>query len=168
MKRIRLCIAVVIVGLFLSGVTAFPLETEVRWGCQLLGVSEGPPAAGASGALAWLGRVREGLEQTNRHYPFLAYGTDWLAFAHLALAVLFVGPYRDPVRNAWVIDFGQIACGGVVALAMIAGPVRGIPFGWRCIDSSFGVLAAIPLWVARRDIIVMVQKTSARAGEAAR
>ncbi len=144
LRRIRICMVVVIVGLFLSGVTAFPLEHEVRWGCEMLGI----PA----GAASWLGRVREGLEQTNQRYPFLAYGTDWLAFAHLALAVLFIGPYRDPARNVWVIDFGLIACGGVVLLAMIAGPVRGIPLGWRCIDSSFGVLAAAPLWIARRDV----------------
>lgn len=143
-RRARLCLAVVIFGLLISGVTAFPLEHEVRWGCQLLGI---PPGSGG-----WLDRVRTALEQTNARYPFLAYGTDWLAFAHLALAVLFVGPYRDPVRNVWVIDFGLIACGGVVLLAMIAGPVRGIPFGWRCIDCSFGVLAAVPLWVARRDV----------------
>ena len=145
LRRARLCLAIVIAGLLLSGVTAFPLEHEVRWGCQLLGI---PPGSGG-----WLDRVRAGLEHTNADFPFLAYGTDWLAFAHLALAVLFVGPYRDPARTVWVIDFGLIACVGVVLLAMIAGPIRGIPFGWRCIDCSFGVLAALPLWVARRAAV---------------
>ena len=145
--RARSCIAVVVFGLLLSGVTAFPLETEVRWGCDLLHAAPG----------SWVCRVRDALVDTNAHYPFLAYGTDWLAFAHLALAVLFVGPYRDPVRNAWVIDFGLIACGGVVLLAMIAGPVRGVPFGWRCIDCSFGILAAGPLWVARRSAVVLAR-----------
>ena len=142
LRRARWCLLAVIVGLLLSGVTAFPLEHEVRWGCQLLGIP-----AGSGG---WLDRVRTGLEQTNARYPFLAYGTDWLAFAHLILAVLFVGPYRDPARNVWVIDFGLIACGGVLVLAWTAGPARGIPVGWRCVDSSFGVVAAVPPWVARR------------------
>jgi hypothetical protein len=155
LRRARLCIAIVIVGLFASGVTAFPLEHEVRWGCQLLGIPPGPPSAGATGMRSWLARVRTGLERTDADYPFLAYGTDWLAFAHLALAVLFVGPYRDPARNAWVIDFGLIACCGVLALALIAGPVRGIPLGWRCIDCSFGVAAAVPLWIARRAAEVL-------------
>ena len=64
------------------------------------------------GLLAWLNRVHEGLAVNNRAYPFLAYGTDWLAFAHLVIAVAFIGPWRDPVRNRWVIEFGLIACAG--------------------------------------------------------
>lgn len=87
---------------------------------------------------------------TYAHYPWVAYGTDWLAFAHLALAVLFIGPWRDPVRNIWVIEFGLLACLGVLPLALICGPIRGIPFYWRLIDCSFGVLAFLPLWLARR------------------
>ncbi len=152
LRRARLCMAVVIAGLVVSGVTAFPLLHEVAWGCRMLGIPDGPPPAGAAGAAAWLGRVHEGLARTHDRYPFLAYGTDWLAFAHLVMAVLFVGPYRDPARNVWVIDAGLIACGGVLALALIAGPARGIPQGWRCVDCSFGVLAAIPLCVARQAV----------------
>ena len=29
--------------------------------------------------------------------------------------------------------------------ALLCGPLRGIPFGWRLIDCSFGVLGAVPL-----------------------
>src|SRR4029079_19348442 len=86
-----------------------------------------------------------GLRDTYARYPFIAYGTDWLALAHLVLAILFVGPYRDPVRNKWVIDFGLIACAAVIPLALICGPLRGIPLYWRLIDCSFGVFGAIPL-----------------------
>jgi hypothetical protein len=89
---------------------------------------------------------------TNRQYPFLAYGTDWLAFAHLVIAIVFVGPYRDPVRNKWVITFGLIACAGVIPLALIAGQIRAIPVAWRLIDCSFGVFGGIPLLVCRRQI----------------
>ena len=81
-----------------------------------------------------------------RHYPFMSYGTDWLAFAHL-IAVAFLGPLYDPVRNKWVLVFGVIACVGVLPLALIAGPIRGIPFYWRLIDSSFGVIGAVPLLI---------------------
>jgi len=49
------------------------------------------------------------------------------------------------VRNKWVITFGLIACAGVIPLALIAGQVRGIPFAWRLIDCSFGVVGGIPL-----------------------
>jgi len=80
----------------------------------------------------------------------VAYGTDWLAFAHLIIALLFIGPWRDPVRNAWVITWGLWACVLVVPLAFVCGAVRGIPFGWRLIDCSFGLFGFIPLWMARR------------------
>jgi hypothetical protein len=65
--------------------------------------------------------VHHTLADTNAHYPFLAYGTDWLAFAHLVLAVLFIGPYLDPIRNKWIITFGLVACAGVIPLALVAG-----------------------------------------------
>jgi hypothetical protein len=100
--------------------------------------------------LQWLERVSAALSATNGKYPFLAYGTDWLAFAHLVIAVAFIGPWRDPVRNRWVLQFGLIACAGVIPLALIAGQIRGIPLGWRMIDCSFGVLGAIPLLACLR------------------
>jgi hypothetical protein len=85
------------------------------------------------------------VKDTNTKYPFLSYGTDWLAFAHLVIAVAFLGPLKNPVKNIWVIEFGIIACLMVFPLAFIAGAVRGIPFYWRLIDCSFGVLGLIPL-----------------------
>jgi hypothetical protein len=75
----------------------------------------------------------------------LAYGTDWLAFAHIAIAVFFIGPLVDPVRNVWVLRAGVIACMLVIPLALICGALRQIPFGWRLIDCSFGVIGVIPL-----------------------
>jgi hypothetical protein len=36
---------------------------------------------------------------TSDKHPFLFYGFDWLALAHLVIALLFFGPYRDPIRN---------------------------------------------------------------------
>jgi hypothetical protein len=99
--------------------------------------------------------VNEGLTATNGRYPFLAYGTDWLAFAHLIIAVAFIGPYIDPVRNKWVITFGLIACAGVLPLAFIAGAIRGIPLPWRLIDCSFGVVGSVPLLICRRAIAAL-------------
>ena len=150
LRRVRAWLIVFIVGLVLSGVTAFPLVTEVRWGHELLvawGVENWLPSL-----VEWFARVREGLEATAADYPFIAYGTDWLAFAHLVIAVAFWGPLRDPVRNIWIIDFGLIACAGIIPLALIAGPIRDIPWGWSLIDISFGVFGAIPLLLVRRMI----------------
>ncbi len=98
-----------------------------------------------TGLALWLSTVTNGLSETNQKFPFLAYRTDWLAFAHLVIAVAFIGPWRDPVRNKWVIAFGLIACAGIIPLALIAGALRGIPFGWRLLDCAFGVLGSVPL-----------------------
>jgi hypothetical protein len=95
----------------------------------------------------WLERVHTALHANSVSYPFLAYGTDWLAFAHLVLAIAFLGAVRDPVRNKWVLQFGVIACIAVIPLALIAGQFRGIPLAWRLIDCSFGVFGAIPLLI---------------------
>lgn len=149
-RRIKAWLIVFVVGLVLSGATAFPLVTEIRWADDLLrvwGVDAWLPSL-----TEWIARVREGLVATDAKYPFVLYGTDWLAFAHLVIAVAFWGPYRDPVRNVWVIQFGLIACAGIIPLALVCGPIRGIPWGWSLIDMSFGVFGAIPLWIVLRMI----------------
>jgi hypothetical protein len=151
LKRIRIWLALFMVGLVLSGITAFPLERETAWLNRIFGV-RAAPVTGESGLQTWLRRVHDGLAETDRKYPFLAYGTDWLAFAHLVIAIAFIGPLLDPVRNRWVILFGVIACAGVLPLALIAGPLRGIPFYWRLIDCSFGVFGAIPLLLCLRYV----------------
>ena len=153
--RIRCWLAVFIAGLVLSGLTAFPLLTETRWLACLVHAGVVRPFAEWSGLLPWIARVSGALSTTDAQYPFLAYGTDWLAFAHLVIAIAFVGPYLDPVRNKWVITFGLITCAGVIPLALIAGQVRGIPVGWRLIDCSFGVLGSIPLLICLRWIRAM-------------
>jgi hypothetical protein len=157
LRRIRFWLAVLITGLVLSGVTAFPLQTELSWLDSVLHSSALRPLAQSTGLLPWIDRVSSAVASTNARYSFLAYGTDWLAFAHLAIAVAFIGPYLDPVRNKWVISFGLIACAGVIPLALIAGPLRGIPLGWSLIDCSFGVVGSIPLLICRHSIQALEQ-----------
>ncbi|GAA2468105.1 hypothetical protein Ahu01nite_003010 [Winogradskya humida] len=140
MRAIRAWLAVFIIGLVLSGVTAFPLVAEVRLLAWLLGPT------------GFIDHVRDGLVTTSEQFPFIAYGTDWLAFAHLVIAIAFVGPWRDPVRNVWVIEWGMICCVAIVPLALIAGPVRELPFWWTLIDISFGVFGIVPLLYVRRLI----------------
>jgi hypothetical protein len=118
LRRIRICLGVFIAGLVASGVTAFPLETELKWVLRFSAM-QGLPAP----ALGWLQRVSAALSATNARYPFLAYGTDWLAFGHLVIAAAFIGPWIDPVRNKWFVTFGLVACAGVIPLALIAGPI---------------------------------------------
>ncbi len=106
LRRIRIWLAVIIAGLVLSGITAFPLQTELRWLLFVLHASPLRDAAQSTGLLAWIERVNEALCNTYPRYPFLAYGTDWLAFAHLVIGVAFIGPFLDPVRNKWIVTFG--------------------------------------------------------------
>jgi hypothetical protein len=145
MRAIRAWLLVFVVGLALSGVTAFPLVAEVRLLSDVLHAGPAPDVL-----VAWIDRVRDGLVVTGATYPFIAYGTDWLAFAHLMIAVAFRGPWRDPVRNIWVIEWGMVCCAGIIPLALIAGPIRHIPFWWTMIDMSFGVVGIVPLIVVRR------------------
>lgn len=152
LRYARLLLGLFVAGLALSGLTAFPLAWEVRVLTSWFG--EGTAIGAALPGLAhWLAYVREGLETTSREYPFLAYGTDWLAFAHLVIAVAFLGPLRDPVRNIWVVEFGMITCLLVIPLALICGPIRGIPFWWQLLDCSFGVVGLIPLAITRKLIL---------------
>ncbi|MBN9420349.1 MAG: hypothetical protein J0I12_33180 [Candidatus Eremiobacteraeota bacterium] len=150
LRKIRTAIAIVIAGLLVSGLTAFPIERELNW--IVAHIPANP----------WLLQVQEGITMMYAHYPWIAYGTDWLAFAHILLAVLFLGPYRDPVRNLWVLEFGLIACVGVLPLALICGPIRGIPFYWRLIDCSFGIIAFVPLWIARSLTLGVAEQPSLR------
>ena len=56
----------------------------------------------------WIETINQGVQNGYGQYPFLAYGTDWLALGHIAIAIAFIGPLRDPVRNIWVVEFGMI------------------------------------------------------------
>ncbi len=132
-----------IIALFFSGLTAIPLETELHFLVKTVGADD--PGN-------WFGRVYDALAYNNIHYRFLAYGYDWLAFAHFVLAILFIGPYRDPVKNKWVIQFGMIACGLIIPFALVSGHERGIPFAWQLIDCSFGLFGIIPLLIVHRKI----------------
>jgi hypothetical protein len=151
--QIRAWLILFIAGLLVSGITAFPLEWELRLLNQIAAHPALPLIRQWPALVNWLAFVNEGLQETYRQYPFMAYGTDWLAFAHIVIAVAFIGPLKDPVRNVWVIEFGMITCVLVLPLALIAGPLRGIPFFWQLVDCSFGVLGIIPLWICRNAIL---------------
>lgn len=145
LRRYRWVLGLFIVALILSGVTAFPLLHELELLANWVGVPADRTPATASGLVLWFGTIRDGLRDVHLQYPWLPYGTDWLAFGHIIIAMFFVGPWRDPKANAWVLKVGLAACAGIVPLAFICGPIRGIPFYWRLIDCSFGIIGALPL-----------------------
>lgn len=158
LRRIRFWLGVVVFGLVVSGVTAIPLVIEADLLHRAVNKYEffGPEVR------EWVQAVYAGILDSNARYPFLFYGTDWLAFGHFVIAIAFIGPMRDPVRNKWVIDFGMIACVLIIPYAFLFGGIRGIPVWWRLIDCSFGVLGLIPLWLARRGTKRLEEMQGAR------
>lgn len=143
-RVIRNWLKVFIASLFISGLTAIPVEQELTY------IINHFPFEGS--LKGFLEEVLIGIQNTSNYYPFLFYGYDWLAFAHFVLAILFIGPLRDPVKNKWVIEFGVIACILIIPFALIMGGVRGMPFWWRLVDCSFGVIGLIPLSICLKNI----------------
>lgn len=153
---IRRWIIFFMVALVLSGLTAVPLE----WLTGLLAQWTLP----IGGALhAWATQAAVAVAFVGEEYPMLFYGTDWLAFAHVVIALAFIGPYRDPVRNKWVIEWGLWCCILVLPLAFFWAPFRGIPFFWCCVDASFGLVGAIPLWLVHKRIQKLERTSMAAA-----
>lgn len=155
LRTIRRLILLFMTALFFSGLTAMPVDSELQW---LLARMDPQTSL-----YQWLHKVYSAYTQVKAEHPFLLYGYDWLAFAHFVLAILFIGPYRDPVRNVWVIQFGLIACALIPPFAFATGAWRAIPFTWQLIDCSFGVIGAIPLWICLGKIKALTRENLLKA-----
>jgi hypothetical protein len=151
-RRINLLLTFFITALLISGLTALPLRWEIVLLYRLLGPGTWMEYLWP-GMAAWITFTYQGLTATFDQFPFVQYGTDWLAFAHIVIAIAFIGVLRDPIRNIWVIEFGMIACILVIPVAFVFGDLRGIPLFWRVIDCSFGLVGVVPLWLCRRYIL---------------
>jgi hypothetical protein len=143
-KVIKRWLLLFMIILALSGITAMPVEWELSFAVKFFNES--------SLVGNWLNDLYVAVKNTNKNYPYLPYGYDWLAFAHVVLAIVFIGPYKNPVKNKWVIEFGAIACLLIIPFALIMGYFRGIPIWWRLIDCSFGIVGMIPLSVCYNKI----------------
>lgn len=143
-QNIRRWLHFFIIMLVISGLTAIPLQSELEWACRFF-----PPGSIIGN---WLDQVRLALRDTNARYPFLAYGYDWLAFAHFAIAILIAGIRKDPVRNKWVLEFAFYTCLLIIPYALVAGHFRGIPLWWRLVDCSFGIFGLVPLLICLRQV----------------
>ncbi len=163
-RIVRFILAFFMFGLIVSGLTAIPLIPEVNLLEKMMGQGSWVETVWPEMS-RWISFVHQGLNEVNLKYPFMFYGTDWLAFAHIMIATAFIGPLRDPVKNIWVVQFGMIACVLLIPLALIFGPIRGIPFFWTIVDSSFGIFGILPLIVAYRLIkrIMLVEQQSGGA-----
>ncbi|MGV3630310.1 MAG: hypothetical protein ACO1O6_03850 [Bacteroidota bacterium] len=140
--NIQISLVFFITLLILSGITAFPVKTEIMYLGQIKRLF--PQAI-----MEWSDELIRFISDTP---DLLFYGTDWLAFAHIVISLFFIPVYRNPVRHQANLHVGMIACLAVFPLAFICGPIRGIPFAHQLIDCSFGVIGFAVLSLINRQI----------------
>jgi hypothetical protein len=142
MKTIRQTLILFILLLLLSGITAFPLKAETQF---LVNIREMFPEVLQN----WILIVHESVWNTP---DIVLYGTDWLAFAHIVIALFFIPVYFNPIRYKANLIVAMTACIGVFFPAFICGPIRGIPFFHQLIDCSFGLTGFLLLWFIYKKI----------------
>ncbi len=82
----------------------------------------------------------------------LLYGLDWLGYAHFLIAFAFIGPWRDPIKNIWVIDFGIIVSLLILPVTFILGYQSEALVWWSLIDYTFGMISAGLLLYIKQQI----------------
>jgi hypothetical protein len=153
-RKIRFTLITFVILLVLSGLTAFPVRSGLTF---LLQHKSFFPQF----MQTWIIQLVQVLDATPE---IVLYGTDWLAFAHIIIALFFIPVYLNPVKHKSNVIIGICACLAVFPLAFICGPVRGIPFFHQLIDCCFGAGGAIFLYAIYKNIIRLekLQYESAR------
>lgn len=129
-KKIRMVLVAFIILLALSGITAFPVRTEIKFLVDHI-------SAFPQFLQNWIMQLSSSIQQTP---DVMLYGTDWLAFAHIIIALFFIPVFIDPIKYKINLQIGMVACILVFPLAFICGPIRNIPFFHQLIDCSFGLI----------------------------
>src|SRR5436190_2096707 len=143
--RIKAAIIITILGLLLNGISSLPLRTELN---ILLSYSSHLPQF----LVDWWTYVNQGVLETSEKYNFMRYGFDWLAFAHLTIAIAFLGPLRDPIKNQWVVKWGMIVSALGIVMAFGWERLRDIPLWWSFVDAGISYFAFLILWLCNRWI----------------
>jgi len=141
-RKIRITLTSFVILLVLSGLTAFPVRGGITF---LLQHKSFFPQF----MQAWIYDLGQVIDATPE---IILYGTDWLAFAHIVIALFFIPVYLDPIKHKSNIIVGMCACMAVFPLAFICGPIRGIPFFHQLIDCCFGVGGALFLYAIYKNI----------------
>jgi hypothetical protein len=159
-KKIRVLLIVFVLGLVFGCQIVLFVAPELAWLNNTLGPGTrmGQYFPNLS---AWINHLYEGITETYSKYPFIAYCMDWLAFAQLAFIIFFIGALIDPVRNIWIIKSGMVICVLHILLAFGSGNFRGVPLFWQLLDSSFGFIGLIVLYIAYKNVKILekIQKT---------
>ncbi len=154
LRRIRWVIGAFIAGLTLTGLSVFPVVSVVNV-LQAWAQLNLPECA----LTQWLLQVHQALQYNQQYYPFMLYTLDWLGFAHLLIALVFIGAWRDPVRNIWVIEFGMLACVLTFPAILLFGSNAQIPAFWWLLDAVFGAVGVTILGYAHRGVRRLEQMT---------
>lgn len=144
-RKIRIALVITIIGLLLNAVSAIPLHTE-------LNILLSNPDLLPQSLREWLTYLNNGIADTDKNYPFMRYGFDWLAFAHVLIAIAFIGPLKDPIKNEWVVSWGIIASALSIVMALFWERLRDIPVWWSFIDIFIAIIALIILWLCNNWI----------------
>lgn len=142
MKTIRIHLTLFMLILMLSGITAFPVQTEI--GFMYAHLNDFPVEFHD-----WINRLYHNIHSTP---DVMFYGTDWLAFAHIIIALFFVPVLLDPKKYKANLYVGMAACLLIFPLAFICGPIRQIPFFHQLIDCSFGAIGITYLYFILQKI----------------
>ncbi|MES2590030.1 MAG: hypothetical protein V4622_13710 [Bacteroidota bacterium] len=129
-RKINLLLTSFIILLILSGITAFPIKSEIEF---LYKIKDSFPEF----ISLWISQLNVIIQNTPN---VVLYGTDWLAFAHIIIALFFIPLFKNPIQHQINLKIGMLACIFVFPLAFICGPIRGIPFFHQIIDCSFGII----------------------------
>lgn len=144
-RKIKIAIIITIIGLLLNGVSAVPLRSELK-------ILLSNPDVLPQFLRDWWAYVNTGVNETTNKYNFMRYGFDWLGFAHLLIAIAFIGPLKDPVKNEWVVRWGMIASALSVVMAIGFERLRSIPLWWSFVDALIAIVAFVILWLCNKWI----------------
>jgi hypothetical protein len=144
-RKIRMATWVTIIGLVINGLTALSLSRD-------LSVALSFKSLLPDSFYNWFVTVQAAVTDTKAHYAFMLYGYDWLGFAHLFIAIAFIGVLKDPIKNEWVVQFGMIVSALTVVIALLFERLRDIPFTWSMVDVVIGIGAFIILYLCSRWI----------------
>lgn len=142
LTQIRILLFFFFIGLIFSGLTAFPIYSESEW---LYSHKQYFPLF----SHAWIDQVYTAIHSAD---PILLYGTDWLGFAHIIIALFFIPVYFEPKRYIANVYIACIACVATIPILLVCGSIRGIPWFHQIIDAMFGCIALLPLSILIKKI----------------
>ena len=149
LRRIRIVVALFVVGLIASGVTAIPLKWEIDTLASMMGIAPGAAPQSLAGLDRWIALVRQGLHETDAEVPVhrVRYGLAGVRAHHDRRGVRRApaGPGPQRVGHHVRTDRLRVRDPDGDDLRWPAG----IPFNWRLIDCAFGIAGALPLGLAR-------------------